>query len=179
MNHVLPWLRDFVDVDESELEVVQKVLPPPAKMKFFLDKDGPEVFCDAKIYYGDDEYKITDAFFHMPVKDFRDKQSESGALCLLQKYFDQSNSELQILFTDDEEKIFDLLNRGLSELKSLGDVMMSESFSSQKIRQKIKLATGVSLKSGLLDFSVSSSELNQEELYEILSGMKKRKSTFG
>lgn len=175
MNHVLPWLRDFVDVDESELEVVQKVLPPPAKMKFFLDKDGPEVFCDAKIYYGDDEYKITDAFFHMPVKDFRDKQSESGALCLLQKYFDQSNSERQILFTDDEEKIFDLLNRGLSELKSLGDVMMSESFSSQKIRQKIKLATGVSLKSGLLDFSVSSSELNQEELYEILSGMKKKK----
>ena len=111
----------------------------------------------------------------MPVKDFRDKQSESGALCLLQKYFDQSNSERQILFTDDEEKIFDLLNRGLSELKSLGDVMMSESFSSQKIRQKIKLATGVSLKSGLLDFSVSSSELNQEELYEILSGMKKKK----
>ncbi len=172
--HVLPKLKETFDIETPSFMEVAKILPPQAKLKFYFDSDEEFVSCKAVTVYADKEYATDDFIFNRSREAWRDARTENFVCELLKKYLDvdELNNTLQ---TDKDDKIFDLLNSGLNKFMELGEVNMSESFGKLKIHRSTKVSVGVKMESGLLDIDVTSDELTQNLLLEILSGMKKKK----
>lgn len=57
-----------------------------------------------------------------------------------------------------------LLDSGMDRLMTLGEVHTTERFRNMNVRKAPKLKVGVSIESDIMNLSVSSEDLNQEEL---------------
>lgn len=75
----------------------------------------------------------------------------------------------------DEESVFAVLERGVNELLTLGEVFCTDRLKRITIRKKTPLSVGVSLESGIMNLDISSEEYSNEELLEILGSYRKRK----
>ncbi|MCQ2573426.1 MAG: DEAD/DEAH box helicase [Treponema sp.] len=174
MNQVLPWLKTFSEITEEDLEDVKPLVIPEPEYRFFLDSQNDLITCLAKVIYGEREYDLCDWIFGEAKTELRDYEEEDKVHDVLSKYF-QIDRQLKCLVTEDEDKIYELLNSGIFELMNLGQVNASESFRKIKIKPKVKAALGIKLESGLLDLEVTSDEVTREELLTILEGMRKKK----
>lgn len=75
----------------------------------------------------------------------------------------------------DESLVFEVLNRGVKTLLSLGEVQATDRFKRLRIRKHLKWQVGVSIQSSLLDLSVSADDLAPEELLAVLESYRNHK----
>lgn len=102
-----------------------------------------------------------------------DSDSDSAAAPFLEA--EKAGAEKVYRCGGDEEAIFQVLNRGVQVLMELGEVHATDAFKRLRIRKKLQLQAGVSLKAGLLDLELSSEEIDQDELLAILESYRKKK----
>ena len=74
-----------------------------------------------------------------------------------------------------DEKMFDFLRTGIAGLERYGQVNGTEAFRRFKIRPVPQVKVGISVESGIMDLSLTSSDLNKEELLRLLQSYHRRR----
>ena len=178
----LPVLRQYGSVVESEGEEIASYLPPEATYAFYLDAEDKNVTCQAKAIYGDHTVSILDVLKNASgtvKEDFRDTGREMAVADLLLRYFSGTDEEKDLFHcAGSEDAIYDLLERGLDRLLTLGEVHSTDAFRRLHVRRRTKLSVGVSVESDIMDLEISSEDISKEELMEILQSYRRKKKFY-
>ena len=170
-RNVLPMLKACADVTEKDQDAVIPYIPPKPVFAFYLDYLDQTVLMEAKAAYGDQEYNLYDGDMIR-----RDQQEEARAAEAVSTLFSQYDPQRHLYALQaDEGKLYDFLTEGLDKLNELGEVHATDRFSALRIRRRWQVTAGVSLESGMLDLTLLSDELSQEELAELLNAYAAKK----
>lgn len=173
---VLPELGSCAQIIEHDAAVIEKYLQPEVKFSFFLDYQQGKIFCVAKACYGEEQYNLLDALAGNMIAASRDEDKEKQLVELLHYYFnDVDMTELAFVIDKDEDVMWQFLENGVAQLMELGDVNSTDSFQRIKIHNKVSVSVGVSIDSGLMDLSLSISEISLEDLLAIIGSYKNKK----
>ena len=172
---VLPEIRDYVDIFEENIDVIEQYLSPLAKFTFYLDALGGDVTCRAMVKYGDKEFSCLDQLrtSRVLLEAFRQAAKEKQILTILENFFPEYDTDEDVLYCGgDEDRVFEVVTQGVEELAALGDVFCTKRFKSMNVIRRAKVSVGVSVSSGLLDLDIKADELTQDELAELLKHYK-------
>ncbi|MBM6841934.1 DEAD/DEAH box helicase [[Clostridium] spiroforme] len=81
-------------------------------------------------------------------------------------------------FKVDSEKTYEFIFEGLEYLKNYGDVYVSEALKRIGKKQSYQLQVGVRLHHDLLEFDISSEEIPQDEIRDVLSHYRRKKKFY-
>ncbi len=178
----LPELMDCpeVDVVEDEDAGYQKYLPPECAITYYLDADDEYITGKVTAKYEDQEislHTLRDSDF--PLSESRDTDFEQVAVKALLKYLPQTDANDDIFFCEKSaDNTFELLSEGVKELIALGQVQTTKDFEKLRIRRTPPIRLGVSIESGILNLDVSTDDMTEEELLELLESYRKQKKFF-
>lgn len=177
---ILPKLRECVDVQEEKAEQVEQYLPPEVAFIFYLDGEKNNATCRIKAMYGELECNVMDWLSGgAPKGDYRDGNRECEAMYCVRRYFPMIDVEQGLFHCGgDEDLVYKVLESGIEELLQLGEVQSTDYFRRLKIRRQAKVSVGVSVKSDILDLTIASEELSQEELLDILYSYQRKKKYY-
>ncbi|MBQ6366989.1 MAG: SNF2 helicase associated domain-containing protein [Erysipelotrichaceae bacterium] len=176
---ILPQLKNDpqITVTENEAETIASMLTPEAEFSFYLDREDEQVLCRGTIRYDETELplkELRDEDF--PLERYRDVPAETTVLNCVKKYFPFYDEEGGCFVEEkDDDKLYDLLNEGVEELMTYGDVHTSDAFERLKIRKPPVFSVGLSVDHDLLDLDILSSEMDSEELLSLLQSYRRRK----
>lgn len=177
---VLPVLKENATVREQDSTTIQKYLPPEVEIVFYLDAEQQNITCHIGARYGDVECDVMDWLAGTAQKDrFRDTERETGALTCARQLFPEEDMDKRLFHCGkDVDRIYTVLESGISELMRLGEVQTTDSFRRLRIRRALPMTVGVSVKSGIMDLEIHSEELSQEELLEVLHQYRRKKKYY-
>ncbi|MBR5565029.1 MAG: SNF2 helicase associated domain-containing protein [Roseburia sp.] len=175
--HTMPLLGEYVEFVENKASVVEKYLPPKAEFCFYLDAEKEGITCDAKVSYGKDTYALFDRLSkHVEADEVQDMEAESDAVFHVTRYFSEVDVQRGLFYCKDEpEAVFGVLEHGISELLTIGEVFCTDRLKNINVQKKTPLKVGVSLESGIMNLEISSEEFSNQELLEILASYRKKK----
>jgi len=175
----LPVLEKYGTIREQEGEEITSYLPPEVTFAFYLDAEDKNVTCQAKAIYGDQVVSVLDGLKNAEgtlKEDYRDAGREAAVVDLLLQYVPQTDEARDLFHSGgSEDAVYDLLERGLDQLLSVGEVHTTDAFRRLNVRRRTKLSVGVSVKSDIMDLEISSEDISREELMEILQSYRKKK----
>ena len=175
----LPWLRENANVTFNDSDFIDDYLLPQPKFSFYMDREKGLVTCKAIVNYDDIERNISDE--HAMSEGFRDLSKEKEIAQIVRYYFPKVSAVDAYFYCEeakDEDLLYELFLHGLDELQSIGDVRHTESFKSIRIRKKPNFNIGVSLNSSIMDLDITSQDMTNEELIELLDSYKKKKKFY-
>uniref|UniRef100_UPI004057C3B6 SNF2 helicase associated domain-containing protein n=1 Tax=Acetatifactor sp. TaxID=1872090 RepID=UPI004057C3B6 len=177
---VLPLLRDCATVVEQDVEEVEMYLPPEVTFAFYLDAEKENVSCLARAKYGEQECSVADWLDENNYKDsYRDSYQEQQILNVVQQYFPEFDKEQNVFHCDrQEDAVYKVLEHGVDALLQLGEVNSTERFRQLKIRKRPKVSVGVSVESDIMNLTISSEDLTQNELLDILYSYQRKKKYY-
>ena len=166
---VLPAIRAYASFETDES--VDDLTPPPAEIGFKMSIRAGQVCCEATVSYAHDELNLFAA--PAPKQPLRDMAREGAARQAVLSYFPIEDGQLRFPETD-TEALQRLLSEGLPELNELGTVLVSSELKSIHVRRVPNVRVKASLRSGLLDISVDSTDLTPRELQDYLNAYQRR-----
>lgn len=181
---VLPELEKYITVVERNRKEIEKYLPPEVLFRFYLDVEDGDITCRAFAYYGEKEYSVLDSIREKRLQNFqmddiRETGREAETAFILEQWFPQTDLERDCYYCDrDENNIYRILSEGVEALLELGEVSSTERFRRMNIVQKPKVNVGVSLSNGLLNLEVTTDDILQEELLDLLKSYKAKKKFY-
>lgn len=178
--HVLPMLKENVKIKDPDGDVIQEFIPPNAVYTFNLDVENGEISCKANVQYGEENYSLLDNLREEQVFEwFRNLTREKETLAQVRKLFPIVNMENDELYSEqNEDSIVALLDGGIERLMMLGEVNTTDRFRKMNIRTKPKIKIGVSMKSDIMNLSISSDDIEQEELLQLLKSYQRKKKYY-
>ena len=181
-NNTLPALRKIAEIDEPDAEKIAAYTPPTAEFVFYLDLNKGTVILRVDVCYGAGSYSLIDYMELIKQREVdyasvRDRQAEGRVSNCVAQYFTKYDNINDIYYTDrDDEAVFRLLDHGIDEFMSFGEVYSTERFKRLGFRRKVSFQIGVSYESDLMDLKVTSDELSPEDLMDILNGYRSKSS---
>ncbi len=170
-NSVLIRVSEFAEIDAPDVNL-SVFEAAPLELKVYADVLGNGAV-RARVhasYDGETDIDILDENASYPfVRDF---EGESAFIEVLKKYFPQYPD----LTVTDESDVYALLREGLRELMGNAEVYLSDEVKRMKVKKPPRIKVGVRLKSDLLQLDLSAEEYTAEQLREILSAYKSKKS---
>ncbi len=168
---VLPTLRRCAQVVEVEPEAIVRYIPPEPAFSFYLDVQDGSVLMQAKVSYGDEEHMLYDGEMLG-----RDAQAEARVAQKIAPLFTEWDPVRQEYALEaDEERLYRFLTEDMDLLASLGEVHVTDRFAALRVHRRWSITAGVSLDSGVLNLTLLSDELSQEELAELLQAYAAKK----
>lgn len=189
-----------VDFTDGAKKDVEKVLPPEPAFTFYLDNENlldradslsekekervkkGTVFaltCRAKVSYTPQRTKEEKDFLVGVESEAlfpRDMAQENRVEHALQGIMTGGmDKDGTWSLAADEERLYDFLQSDLSTLEEYGNVEGTEAFQKYRIRPVPVVRVGVSVESGLLDLSVTSHDLSEEDLLDALHSYERKK----
>lgn len=182
-HKILPVLRQVAEIREKEPDLINRYLPPEPVLTVYLDYDNGLVLCRPEAAYGRDVFPMTDLIDWNDKSaaagsqdQYRDRDSEKRIIDRLTVFFPHYDRTLQILYNDaDDDLLFELLDHGLDELLSLCEVRTTDAFRRLGMQKPVKFQMGISLESNLMNLSVTSRDVDEEELLHILDQYRRKK----
>ena len=175
----LPYLKQLVEVVEYDQDVIDQYLPPKPEFICYFDLDEDVVLCRAEAVYGSKIHSLFDRLENdegRALEVYRDSEEEWRVLDTLLPYLNQYDSSLRLLFNQkSEERVFEFLTDGINALLELCEVQVTDRFKKLQIHNSFKVSVGVSVKSNLMDLSIHSDDLSDEELLDILMSYRAKK----
>lgn len=177
-HSVLPELQKVANVVITEQDYIEKYIVPDPEFHFYLDEQDSVVYGQAEASYGGARFSLGewDPQNLSPVKEgFRKRSNEEYIYQRFISYLPNYDIDHHIFFCHfDDDAMYELLDHGLRELMSLGEVQVTDNFKRLRIRNTVPMRVGVSVKSGIMDLSISSEGMSQEELENILYAYKNK-----
>ena len=174
---VLPALESSEQIlIENRLGPVDPgLLPPEPEFIFYLDLTD-EITCEAYVQYGERCYVLG---FSSPSRkdEARDQVQEERVLSAVNLFFPAQNAEAQCFSAPaDEDILAEILTDGVALLSRYGEVKGSDAFRKVHISPAPEARISIELEGGLLNLSVQTKDLSEEELLALLASyrMKKR-----
>lgn len=179
-HQILPMLKQSVTVKEVEPESIEAYIPPKAVFVFYLDAENGKITCRPKARYGENTVSLLDVCREDCVYEaFRNVNLEEEIVYYLRQLFQEVDAKKDEMHCEEsEDAMVRLLEGGVDRLLALGEVHTTDRFRSINIRKKPKLKVGVSIESDILNLSVFSEEIDQEELLQILLNYRRRKKYY-
>ena len=169
---VLPVLEDGIDVDApSELNALK---PVEGKLEFYLDASAGQAECLAKALYGQADYNLL-KMGNEPGKPTRDEALEGLGRTVVARYLQDVDDEY-IAHTADDDAMARLLFYGVDELRRCGDVFTTDAFDRRKAASRPSVSAGLSVKSNLINLTVSADEMTPSEIAALLASYQNKKS---
>lgn len=179
-HHVLPVLKENIKIKEPDCDLIKEFIPPDAVYSFNLDVENGEISCRAEVQYGEEEYSLLDNLKESRGYEWvRNPVREREVLSQARRLFPIVDLEKDELYSEqNEDAIAVLLDGGIDRLLSLGEVNTTERFRKMNIRKRPKIKIGVSVKSDLMNLSVSSDDMEQEDLLQLLKNYQRKKKYY-
>ncbi len=170
-NSVLCKVISFTEIDARDVSLgAFEALP--LELKVYLDSE-PGGAIRATVHASYDGETDLDIFDDNTVVAYvRDYDGEYAFIRILQKYFPAYPD----LAVTDEADVYILLRDGLRELMAIAEVYLSDDIKKMKVKKPPRIKVGVRLKSDLLGLELSSDEYTPDQLGEILSAYRDKKS---
>lgn len=176
---VLPELEKCANITNSVGDLVEEFLPQDMDVIFYLDAEKDYLTCRPIAKYEEATFSILDMRSPAAImQSYRDILKETEALEVAETYFELSSAEENgevMLCPNDEDKVYHLLDRGISELMTLGEVHCTDSFKSKNKKKNLKISVGVSVKSDIMNLEISTDDISASELLDILNSYKLKK----
>ncbi|MBQ8159182.1 MAG: DEAD/DEAH box helicase [Clostridia bacterium] len=182
--HILPRILEVPGVTfkcDCE-EEIRAMLPLEPSFSFYLDLVGKQLTCRCKVDYDG-------IIFYLPQSD--DTEVESAEGIVRDRYTENHTREvLNAIFPNytptnrlysrktDDASLFLFLRSGYQRLENIGHVYTTKAIQKLKMRSLSSISVDVSVNSGLLDLSLQSSNLSQDELLEIWESYEKHQTFF-
>ncbi|SEG45302.1 Superfamily II DNA or RNA helicase, SNF2 family [Butyrivibrio sp. Su6] len=179
---LLPELMDCpeIEVVENPSGGYEKFLPPECQITYYLDANEDNIIGKATAKYDDEEielHQLRDEDFPLP--ESRDIDFEQNAVKTVMKYLpEQFSGENTFYCEKSGDNTFELLSEGLKELMAVGEVKTSKDFERLKIRKAPTIRLGISVESGILNLDVSTDDMTEDELLDLLESYRKKKKFF-
>lgn len=178
---LLPELMECPEVEivESDTKKYEKYLPPECSITYYLDVDDDNIIGKVTANYADEEiplHKLKEEDFPLP--EHRDLVFEQKAVEILMKYLPQALEKDNYICEKSGDNTFEILSEGLKDFMAIGEVKTSKDFDRLKIRKAPTIRLGVSVESGILNLDVSTDDMSEEELLELLESYRKKKKFF-
>ena len=172
----LPSLLEnpFVSIVDHGNGEPQKYLPPEPQFRFYLDlTEDMQLICRCSVTY---EERICELNSKASPGEYRDEEQESRIRAMLKEEFSSYNPRSgSYLAQMTDDSLYDFLMNGISRLEKYGDVHGTEAFKRKTVKPFSSVQVGVSVRSGLMDITVTSRDYSQKELLEILDSYQKKK----
>ncbi len=176
-HNVLPRLEGAVEIIEENAKEIEAYVLPRAEFVFYLDAEGKNMSCRVEARYGGRKVSVLDVMENgVAYEPFRDMMREQEILHILSQWFPVYDPTEKLLHCgQDEELMYGVMDRGVDEMLSLGEVQVTQRFNRMKLNRRVHVSVGVSLSSGLLDLKVSSEDIPPQELLDILKSYRQKK----
>jgi len=174
---VLPQLEGVVDIMEENADEIAAYLPPQAEFVFYLDAEEHNMNCRVAARYGEREFSVMDVLDGtQPLEPFREKEREQEIMFLVQQWFPYSDREKHELHCgQNEELMYQVLDKGVDTLLSLGEVQCTRRFSNMNIGRRVRMSVGISVSKNLLNLNIVTQDVPPEELLDILKSYRQKK----
>lgn len=175
-RELLPTLERFYvctknNFNENDYGIV------PVTFEIYLDSPQTDyITCKLIAVYGEKKYNVFGTVSDANIRDLI-REMEVGQQ--VSKYFSAfDENEKVMVIADDEEKLYDLLFDGITQLKELGEIYISDSLRRVNVKEAPSIAVGVELTGDLINLRLTAGQMSQEELVEILSKYNKKKKYY-
>ena len=74
--------------------------------------------------------------------------------------------------------IYEMLERGIDQLLSMGEVHSTDRFRHLNVRRRARLSVGVSLSSDIMNLEIYSEDITREELLDVLQSYRQKKKFY-
>lgn len=177
VNKMLPKVKEIVDVDEMPEEEVEAYIPKKLGVKILLDVDSEDnIILNPKFCYG------TIEFNPLKPKDIpsipRDFYKEDEVFRKIKQDGFYHFKEDEVFVLHDEERIYNFLAYSVNGYMEKFEVLVTENFKKNEIKQPKISSVGVRIQNDLLNIDLSSLEFDKEELKEIINKYKLKKKYY-
>ncbi len=180
---VLPQLEGVVDIMEENVEEITSYLPPQARFVFYLDAEDHNMVCRVAARDGESEF-IVPGFSEeqppsIPMESFRERGREEEIMFLARQWFPYWDSEKQERHCGrEEERMYQVLDKGVDALLALGEVQCTRRFSNLNIGRRVRMSVGISVSKSLLNLTISTQDVPPGELLDILKSYRQKKKYY-
>ncbi|MCD8398165.1 MAG: SNF2 family helicase [Lachnospiraceae bacterium] len=179
---VLPTLRDVAEIVEKDPERIHSFLPPQVNFVFYLDAREGDVTCAPFARYEGKELSLLDFIQEEQADDetiYRDSIAEQETLYKVMTWLPQIDmTRKELNCGGDEDQIYRVMSEGIDELITLGEVQCTNRFRARRTIRQVKVSVGVSVSSGLLDLDITTEDVPQDELLDILNSYREKKNYY-
>ena len=170
---VLPVLQNSpqITIVDDVGSQIDAYLPPEPRFTFYLDLDGETITCDPHVAYGDRAFRLGEAPADTSVQ--RDADQELRVLAVVQGYFPMGGAVPSC--PGDDDHLAWILTDGVAALSAYGDVQGSDRFKRVHIAPLSQPRFSVELEGGLLDLSIKTRDMTEDELIELLASYRLKK----
>ncbi len=174
INKVLPKVKEIVDINEMPEEEKELYIPKKLGVKILLDMDSEDnIVLSPKFCYGAIEFNPLDED-NLPSIP-RDLYEEDEVIRRIKQDGFYDFKEDKAFIMHDDERIYNFLVNSLNEYMEKFEVLVTDNFKKNEIRQPRITSLGVRIQNDLLNVDLSSMEFDKQELKEILNKYKMKK----
>ncbi len=173
---LLPTLEKYTSIDLPDS--LDRFAPDHPHFMFYLDKVDQLVTCTSKVSYGTLLFDLT---ARVPQSQlFRNLFLERDALNTVYRFFYPNvDPDIPTCFPyDDDDALYALLTSGTEALARYGDVFVSDVLKRITVRPTPAIVVGVSVRSELLDITVSSTGMSLSEMGTYLDSFRRKRHFF-
>ena len=172
---VLPqWQnRENIIIDDKVGDLAAAVLPPQPQFTFYLDMDKEQISCRPVAGYDSEEFVLGQGH---GAQKLRDTDQENRVLDSVRRFFPSFSKDADgYVCPNTDEKLASVLTEGVDELSHYGDVNGSEAFRAVRVCAPPVPRISLQIDGGLLDLSVQTTDMEPEELLQLLNSYKLKK----
>lgn len=164
---IVPKIQNNIEIKINQ-EEIKKYFPKELTCRLYLDFDKNNYlianlsFVYDKIEYNPLEDKIKN-------EELRDIIKETKALNILRKTgFMLDNQNLRFVLTD-EDKIYEFITKDFEEYIKIFDILATDNFKAQKIKQPQITSLGVKIENNLLEINLKELNIDINDIISIMS----------
>ncbi|MEE8809279.1 SNF2 helicase associated domain-containing protein, partial [Lactimicrobium sp.] len=175
--HILPVLQQSGFFEIQEDEGIAEIVPQEGTYDFYLDRHDDILTLAAQVSFGDVSYRIIDDHWaDYQNSPLRDHTYEREILDTVQLYYPDYDAEHHQFSADaDDDTIYSILSEGIKALMMFGEVHVTDAFDKLRIRRTPVVSIGVRTENNLLDLSIATHDMSEEDLLALLDSYKQKK----
>lgn len=173
---ILPKIKRQVAL-EIDQRLLEEYDPPKLEIKLFLDKDSNNnIVGKVTFKYGHTSFNPYDSGDNVQIEVAREVGKEHAFNNLLAQYpFKNRNGQIHL---DEEEAIYDFLNKGVETLLELAEIHISEDLKQMKFKKPTIGAIGIKIESDLLKVNFQEINMTAEEIEAVIFAYKQKKKYY-
>ncbi|MBR6258034.1 MAG: SNF2 helicase associated domain-containing protein [Lachnospiraceae bacterium] len=177
LNRLSPFFREYGELICKGLDAENYEKENPG-FEFRLDYADKILSCEPFAVYPIQDFR-SHLFDNMTDRARRNGQCEAKAAEFLMELFDAMDEKSFTLYSKlNEEELFEFMKDNLPALEKLGSVYSTDAIKRRRVRFLPKIKASVKIEDGRLLLSVSSDDIAEDEMFEILHAYKRKKKYY-
>lgn len=169
-------MEKYIHVEKVKKEDREAYIPKPLSVRVYLDYDERQ-FLTASIQFAYGKIQFN-PLVEQTLKIPRNIISENEALAMFQRTGFLLDAQNQRLLLTEDEKIYHFLTEEIQEYMNKFDILATEKFKQQEIRQPKMVSLGVRIENELLNIQLENLDIDFSELSEVLEKYRTKKKFY-